>query len=42
VFTMVQGRVLFDGELRTLNEAELAPRVRELAERLLCARNEAS
>jgi 5-methylthioadenosine/S-adenosylhomocysteine deaminase len=42
VFTMVQGRVLFDGEVRPLNEAELAPRIQELAERLLCARNEAS
>jgi 5-methylthioadenosine/S-adenosylhomocysteine deaminase len=42
VLTMVQGRVLFDGEVRTLNETDLAIRVREIAERLRCARNEAS
>ena len=42
VFTMVQGHVLFDGELRTLNETDLAVRVREIAERLQCARNEAN
>jgi cytosine/adenosine deaminase-related metal-dependent hydrolase len=42
VLTMVQGRVLFDGEVRTLNETDLATRVRAIAERLRCARNEAS
>jgi hypothetical protein len=37
---MVQGRVLFDGELRTLNQRELAERVGRIAKRLQCVRNE--
>jgi len=40
ILTMVQGRVLFDGELKTLNQNDLATRVVEIAERLRCARNE--
>ncbi len=42
VLTMVQGRVLFDGQLHTLDQNDLADRVRGIAERLQCARKEPS